>query len=149
MPAYLHPISGTSSPIPLRQGNYIFGRGKESPHEIEIKTFDQSMLDDSAYPIGNLALLGLNECSLHGIRLPPKHKTNAQTSSGFYILQYAGDEDREIDILVNGRSLKTLSSKYYDGRVLAEGDKITFTKGRINKQEFTAESFRFSRELNP
>ena len=154
MPAYLYPISGTSSPITLQRGNYIFGRKKEPPHEIVIKTLDRSMSDNSDYPIGSLALLDTNECSLQEIRLPSRHTTKlvtdlAQTSSGFYILQYAGDEDRKIDILVNGRSLKTRISKYYDGQILTDGDEITFTKGKIDDREFGAESFRFSRELSP
>jgi hypothetical protein len=159
MPAYLYPISGTSKPIPLQRNIYIFGREKVPPHQIVIKEFERSVLDDSDYPLGNLALIDANECSEYGLRLPYRHQTKlvtdlAHASSGFYIFQYVGgygtfvDEHGEIDILVNGRSLKTLNNEMYDGLVLAQGDEITFTEGSKGDLEFDAESFRFSLKLS-
>lgn len=155
MPAYLYPISGTSKPIPLQRNIYIFGRGKVSPHQIVIKTFDQSVSDDSDYPLGNLSFMDKADFAEYELRLPYRHKRKlvtdlAHSSSGFYTFQYAGghgtfvDKHGEIDILVNGRSLRTLNNEIYDGLVLAEGDEITFTEGSKGDLEFDAESFRFS-----
>ncbi len=148
MPAYLYPVSGTPKPIPLRQNIYIFGREKVFPHQIVIKTFDQSVSDDSDYPLAHLALIDTNECTENGLRLPYRHKTKLVTNlahrpSGFYTLQYVGDH-REIDIFVNGHSLKTIDNEIYDGRVLAEGDEITFTEGSKGDLAFDAERFKFS-----
>ena len=158
MPAYLYPISGTSTPIPLRWSAYICGRKKVPPHELVIKDFEKSVSDNSDYPLGSLDLIDKADFAEYKLRLPYRHETKLTTdlahkSSGFYVFQYVGghktfvDEHGEIDILVNGCSLKKLSKEAYNGLILAEGDEITFTEGSIGDLEFDAESFRFSLEL--
>ena len=156
MPAYLYPISGASKPITLQRSAYICGRKKKAPsHEIVIKDFEKSVSDDSDYPFGSLDLIDKADFAEYKLRLPYRHQTKLATdllnkSSGFYVLQYVGghetfvDEHGEIDILVNGRSLKTLTSEIYDGLILTDGDEITFTEGSVDSQEFKAESYRFS-----
>ena len=155
MPAYLSPISGASKPITLQWNGYIFGREKTFPYKVVVKEVGRSITDNSDYPFGSLGLIDKADFAEYKLRLPYRHQTKLATdllnkSSGFYVLQYVGghetfvDEHGEIDILVNGCSLKKLSKEAYGGLVLTEGDEITFTKGSIDDLEFDAESFRFS-----
>src|SRR3989338_8975993 len=119
MPAYLIPISGLSQPFTLRWNIHVCGRKKTSPHEVVVKEYDRSITDDSDFPLGSLSLMGKSDFAEYELRLPYKHQTKLVTglvnsSSGFYVLQYVGglntftNEHGEVDILVNGRSLKTL-----------------------------------------
>lgn len=150
MPAYLIPVSGASKLITLQYGAYICGRKKAVPNEITVKEFERSITDNSDFPLGCLSLIDNADCEL---RLPYRHKTklvtnHAHSSSGFYVLQYVGELNTEdIDILVNGCSLRTLTNETYEGLILTDGDEITFTQGNIDDLEFDAESFRFSLKL--
>ena len=155
MPAYLIPISGASKPITLQWAVHICGRKTASPHEIVIKEIERSITDNSDYPLGSLTLIDKIDWAEFGFHLPYKHKiklaTNlAHSSSGFYIFQYVGGFDTFVEkhgameILVNGRSLKTITNTIYDGLILTEGDEITFTEGNVSNLKFDAESFRFS-----
>ena len=159
MPAYLIPVSGASKPVTLQWNTYICGRKKDFPHEIVVKEYDRSITDDSDYPLGSLSLMDKADFAEHELRLPYRHQTKLATnltclSSGFYVLQYVGghetfvDKHGEIDILVNGRSLKTLNNEDYDGLILANGDEITFTEGSIGNESFDAERYKFSLKHN-
>lgn len=155
MPAYLIPISGALKPITLRWNTHVCGRSKAVPHELVVKEYERSLTDNSDYPLGSLSLMSKGDFAEYELRLPYRHETKlatglANSPSGFYVLQYIGgfntfiNEHGEIDILVNGRSLRKLTNEAYDGLILTDGDEITFTEGSVGNQEFHAESYRFS-----
>ena len=152
MPAYLIPASVALKPITLKWNFHICGRKTTFPHEIVVKEFERSITDNSDYPLGSLTLMDKVNFTEFGFHLPYRHKTKlatnlAHASSGFYIFQYVGGSAKKhsnIDILINGRSLRTLTNEIYDGLILTEGDEITFTEGTLDNKEFDAESFRFS-----
>ena len=155
MPAYLIPISVALKPIPLQWNAHVCGRRIASPHEIVVKEFEKSITDNSDYPLGSLTLMDKADLAEFRLHLPYRHKTKLATNlvhshSGFYIFQYVGgfnsfvEEHGDIDILVNGRSLRTFTDETYDGLILTDGDEITFTEGSVGNQRFDAQSYRFS-----